>query len=181
MMQRIRTLLGIGRATLIDDTGDLQLVQVTEGDVGGGIGDRVSDNVKRVGDYGAYAVPPLGSEVVVLYRGGDRNKPLVIATSHRPSRPRGKQPGDSGIYNGVTGAIVEMTDAGTVIDAGGLPITVKNFSSCTVEGDLHVTGDVISRAGGMPVSLNTLRDDYDEHTHTVTAIGSPTGLASKQA
>jgi phage baseplate assembly protein V len=174
MIERIRTWLGIGRATLADDTGELQTLQVTEGAVGNGIGDRITDAVRRVAEYGFFSVPPIGSEVVMLYRGGDRSKPLVVATSHRPSRPRGRKPGDAGIYNGVTGAIVSLTGDGLDIDAAGLPITVRNYAKATFEGDVYATGDVFGRDGA--VSLNTLHDAYAAHRHDgVAAGGAVTG------
>lgn len=173
MIDRIRNLLGIGRATLADDSGELQLLQVTEGSSGKGVGDRITDKVRRICEFGFTSVPPMGAEVLVACRNGQRSTPMVLATSHRPSRPRNLQPGDSALYD-VRGARVQLTAAGLVIDCAGLPAVIRNFSTLTVMGDLHVTGDVISRSTGAAVSLNGLRDAYHAHGHTQVKAGTDT-------
>lgn len=169
MMRAIANLVGIGRVTLADDSGELQTVQVTEGAAGSGFTDRIIDKVRRVMEFGFTSVPPLGAEALMLRRSGERSRSIVIGTSHRPSRLNGLQPGDTAIYD-VRGAKVQMTSDGLLIDCAGLPAVVRNFTALTVQGDLHVTGDVVSRSAGTPVSLNGLRGAYNLHKHGTTPI-----------
>lgn len=182
MIGALANLIGIGRTTRIDDSGELQLHQVTEGAVGNGFADRVTDDVRRVSEFGFASVPPIGAEVLVLRRLSQRVLSLVIGTSHRPSRPRGLQPGDAGLYD-VRGAKVMLTANGLAIDCARLPVVLTNTTDVTVTASgkvrieastLEVTGDVISRADGAHVSLNALRDAYAAHKHGLVKAGTDT-------
>jgi phage gp45-like len=181
MIQRILNLARIGRTKIVDDTGPVQRVQVFEGDLGAYGGPRTIDNVAKVGHFGLISVPPLDSELILLAPGGNRSQTIAIGSNHQPSRVKDLQPGDAGLHD-VRGAKMTLTVEGVVIDAAGGPVVVKNFSSCTVMGDLHVTGDVISRSDGAAVSLNGLRDAYDAHKHPgVTAGGASTATTDHPA
>lgn len=180
MFDAIANLIGIGRATLVDDSGEVQLVQVTEGAAGNGFADRVIDKVRRVSEFGFASVPPLESEVLILRRLGQRARSIVIGTSHRASRQKDLKPGDAGIYD-VRGAKVMLTANGLVIDCAGLPAVIQNATTVTlkasgkvrVEADtLECTGDVVSRADGTKVSLSALRDAYAAHKHTAVQVGT---------
>lgn len=189
-MSQILNLIGIGRATVVDDSGDVQLLQVTEGAGGTGGSDLVTDKVPRVAEFGFVSSPPLGSVVTMLRRGGERARSFVIGSSHSPSRPRDLKPGDSGIYD-VRGAKVMLTADGLVIDCAGLPATIENATTITVKASEKVrieapltecTGDVVSRADGTRVSLNDLRDAYAAHKHTGVQTGTAlSGLTDHNA
>lgn len=161
--QKLFNLIGIGRITLNDDDGDLQLVQVTEGAEGEGFSDRVLDKVPRLTEFGFTSVAPDGAVCLVIRRFGERLKSIVVATSHPASRPKGLQPGDVCVYD-VRGATVKFTSSGIVVDGAGQTVQVI--------GDLHVTGDVVSRSGGASVSLNTVHDKYNAHKHTGVSTGA---------
>lgn len=180
MMYRIGNLFGIGRASVVKDDGELQLLQVTEGARGTGFQDRITDNVPRIAEFGFSSAPPIDSEVLLLNRGGERSQAIAIATSHRPSRPKNLQPGDAGIYD-VRGAKVMLTANGLVIDCAGLPAVIQNATTVTIKASdkvrveattLECTGDVVSRADGTQISLNGLRDAYHAHKHTGVQTGS---------
>lgn len=180
-------LLGIGRATTIDDTGELQLLQVTEGAAGTGFADRVLDKVRRATEFGFGSVPPIDSEVVMIRRGADRACSLVIATSHRPSRPRNLKPGDTVIYD-VRGAKVTLTETGIAVDGAGLEVKVTNTPKVTLDaadvvltGTLHVDGEITALVGGTSVSLGALRDAYNAHHHTGVQTGSDSSGATDHA
>lgn len=161
-------LIGIGLATQADDTGDVQRLQVTEKAAGKGFADRITDKVRRLTEFGFTSVPPLQAEVLVLRRDGDRSQSMVIATSHRPSRMKNLQPGDVAVYD-VRGAYVKFTSAGIVIDGAGLPMTIQNVGTVTINGDLHVTGEVVGHSNGTQVALTT-------HLHSgVQTGGGKTG------
>lgn len=192
MREAFARLIGFGRASLIDDDGDMQLVQVTEGAAGNGFADRVIDRVRRVAEFGFASVPPLGSEVMMLRRGADRSQSVVVGTSHRPSRPRGMKPGDAGIYD-VRGAKVILTENGLVIDCAGLPAIVQNCPTITLKatekvvidapetdltgdvtigGAVSAVGEITARTGGTSTALGALRDAYALHKHGLVQTGT---------
>lgn len=157
-------LLGIGHATQVDDSGEIQLVQVTEHAKGQGFADRITDKVRRITEFGFASNPPLQSEVLVLRRGGDRSQSQIIATSHRSSRIKNLQPGDVVVYD-VRGAYVKFTASGIIIDGAGQPMTIQNVGTVTIHGDLKVTGEVTAKSGGTEVKLST-------HLHSGVQAGS---------
>lgn len=180
MIDRILNMIGIGRATVIDDKGDVQLIQVTEGALGTGGREYVTDKVPRVAEFGFASSPPVDAVVTLLRRGGERARAFVIGTSHSPSRPRNLEPGDAGIYD-VRGAKVMLTASGLVIDCAGLPAIIQNATTVTVKASekvrvdapaIECTGDIVSRADGTKVSLNDLRDAYALHKHTAVQVGT---------
>ncbi|HEX7851405.1 MAG TPA: phage baseplate assembly protein [Sphingomonas sp.] len=165
------SLFGFGRVTTVDDSGDAQLLQITQGATGKGYTDRIFDKIMRFGQFGVASVPPLNAGALMLHLGGDRSQTFVIATHDSPSRPKNLQPGDSALYD-VRGAVIKLTADGLEIDCAGKPARIHNFSSLRVEGDLHVTGDVITRADATAVSVNGLRDAYHQHKHSGVTTGS---------
>ena len=201
MLEALARLVGFGRATLVDDDGEVQLVQVTEGAAGTGFTDRVIDRVRRVSEFGFASVPPLGSEVMMLRRGAERSQSVVVGTSHRPSRPRGLKPGDTGIYD-VRGAKVMLTEDGLVIDCAGLPAIVQNCPTITLKatekvvvdapgaeftgdlvanGTISAAGEITARTGGTSAALGALHDAYALHKHGLVQAGTGTsGPADRQ-
>lgn len=185
MMRTFLNLFGVGHATLIDDDGEVQKLQLTERAAGSGFKDRVTDKVRRVMEFGFTSVPPIDSEVLVIGLLSDRSGRVAIATSHRPSRIKGLKPGDVALYD-VRGARIVLTEDGLQIDCAGLAASIENCTTLTIKASekvrieadtLEVTGDVVSRADGTNVSLNGLRDAYHAHKHTGVQTGSgSTGL-----
>ena len=164
MIAKLLSLIGIGQATLTDDSGTVQMLQVTEGELGSGGTTRVTDKVPRIAEYGFASALPDDAEVVVIRRSGERANSIVIGTQHRASRPTNMPAGDVWIYD-LRGHAVKFTDDGVVIDGAGDIVTVTNASKVRCECDIETTGDIVSRADGDRVSLNALRDAYDLHDH----------------
>lgn len=177
-MRGFENLAGIGTVSSIDDTGDVQQLQLTEKSAGFGLVARVLDKVARLFSFGFTSVPPLGSEVLMLRLGGDRNCSIAISTNHRESRPRGLQPGDSAMYD-VRGIIIKMTADGLEISAAGLPIVIHNASKLTLDvpevectGTLKAAGEITALTDGAQVALGALRDSYNDHDHGGIVRGS---------
>ncbi|KQN00574.1 phage baseplate assembly protein V [Sphingomonas sp. Leaf25] len=194
MIRELANLFGFGRVTLVDDDGELQRLQVTEGATGTGFADRVTDAVPMIGRFGFASVPPADSEVLLARRNGDRGKSIAIGTSHRPSRPKGLKPGDAGMYD-VRGAKVLLTEDGLVIDCAGLPAIVKNAPTVTLQatdrivldapiiectGAITAKGDATVRTDGTAVEVGKLRDAYAAHKHGGVTTGTGvSGLTDK--
>ncbi|MDR3408476.1 MAG: phage baseplate assembly protein [Methylovirgula sp.] len=166
-------LVGAGRVTGADDSGEVQKLQVTESASGSGFADRVLDKVMRIFQFGFTSVPPLNSEVLTLRRKGDRTLTMVIGTSHRPSRPTGLQPGDAAMYD-VRGVIIKMTAAGIEIDCQGLPLVVHNTSGMHVEGPIVADGDITGLNTSDALALSQIRTKFNGHDHTGVQPGSGT-------
>lgn len=158
-------IIGRGRITVVDDSGAVQRVQVTEPYLGaGGTDHRVLDKLPRLAEFGFTSNPPLESDVVTVRFGGRREMSVIVGTNHQPSRPKSLQAGDTAIYD-VRGAIIKLTAAGIVVDGAGLPMTIQNVGTLTVKGDLHVTGDVLAQSDGSAISLT-------HHVHSNVQSGS---------
>ncbi|WP_157218666.1 phage baseplate assembly protein domain-containing protein [Flavisphingomonas formosensis] len=170
MMRQFWEFVRRGRVTVVDDSDVVQKVQIDEGPMDPDGGRRISDGVIRVAEFGFASSPPVDSDAVLVRLPGNRALSLVVATNHRDSRLRNLQAGDAALYD-ARGAYVWFKDGeGLIIDAAGQAVTIRNFSSCTIDGDLHVTGDVLSRNGD--VSMNGVHDAYNGHTHGGVQAGS---------
>jgi phage gp45-like len=168
---RVRSLFGRGRATIVDDSGPVQILQADMGPIGpDGSSLSIIDGIRRLAQFGFSSNPPAQSDVVVLNIGGDRGNNVAIATGHQTYRPRGLNPGDVCIHDIRTGQTVRLTAAGvTLTDAWGNTITMAQgamtmthatkitLSSPIVEidsGDLRLGGSggkAVARVGD-PVS-----------------------------
>lgn len=189
-------MVGVGLVTQADDSGEIQSLQITQGAAGSGFMDRVLDKVRHVFSFGFASVPPIGSVVAFLCRGGDRSNAMAFAIHHVASRPRGLQPGDSAMYD-VRGVTLKFMADGPVLDCAGLPLIIRNASKltidvpeveltgtltvqgaftaqadATIEGDLSVAGTVTGLTGGHAIELGALRDKYDAHKHSGVTIGT---------
>lgn len=151
--RRVWNSLAIGSVKISDDTQTVLRSQVGVGPL------EIQDNTPMLQHYGFSSVPPPGADCVLVYIGGDRSQGIGIASGNQLTRPKGKQPGETVIYNGA-GMSVYLSNAGIVINSGGMPVTLN--------GDLRVTGEV-TRGYGTAASAT-----LGHHTHTSTTAGSQT-------
>lgn len=93
---------------LVDDSTKLQLLQV------GVLADETVDGAEHHQPYGLASVPLAGAEAVVVFPGGDRSHPLVVAVSDRRHRPTGGDPGQVTLHNH-NGGMVTITADGDII------------------------------------------------------------------
>ena len=168
--RRVQLVVGRGRVTFSDDSGNAQRHQVRLGQL------ETRDNTVRLAEFGFTSRPPVGSDVVVLFPAGDRTNAVVVATGHQASRPKGLQEGETQVYD-VWGKYLYFTkDGGIVIEAQGTPVTVNNATTVTINASekvlmntplLEVTGDI--KAGGevsdQVRSMSADRTIYNGHNH----------------
>lgn len=131
--RRVLNVFAPGSISGVDDTGPVMRAQVKIGYL------EINDSVPILQQFGFASVPPSGSDVAVMFIGGDRSNGAGVATNHQGSRFRGKASGESVLFNAF-GMSVLMSAGGIVINTGGVPMVV--------EGNLHVTGEVIRGFGG---------------------------------
>lgn len=181
-----RVLLAIGRArvTTVNDAGNVQLAQVQSNDL------ETIDNMPRLAEFGLTSNPPVGTDVTVVFIGGDRGNGVIVATGHQASRPKGLKPGETMIYS-QDGKSVYLTAAGgIVVDAKGQNVTVNNAGTATINASMSVTlntpvlkvsGDIIDNYSSNLHSMAQMRSIYNTHTHPVTGIQTGTSTVTTSA
>lgn len=111
-VQRVvrRALTAFARALIsaVNDSGGVQTVQIMLSST------EVRDGSPRIAEFGFSSNPPVGSDGVVAFLGGDRTKGVVIGTCHQPSRPTGLSPGET-ILHSQDGKSVYLTAAGGIV------------------------------------------------------------------
>lgn len=180
MMRRIQLATGWGRVTFSDDSKTAQLLQVKLND------SETRDGTPRIAEFGFTSRPPQGSDVLVVFLGGDRSKGVVVATAHQASRPANLREGESMVYD-LWGKSIYLTQSGGIIvDAKGTPVTVNDATTVTINAAqaiqmntpvLRVTGD-IEAGGNVKDKVRTMAADrllFNQHTN-----GSGTTTPSPQ-
>jgi phage baseplate assembly protein V len=180
LVHRLWMVVGRGKITNVDDSGPIQVVQIKLG------ADEVRDRTRRVVEYGLAGNPPDGTDGVMICIGGDRSNGVVIATNHQPSRMTGLRPGEVAIYDN-QGQSVYLTRGGIVVNGAGLPLTVNNTPTVTVNastkvmlntpeldvsGQIKAGGDVTDNAASGGKSMAQMRSIYDSHGHPVPNVQS---------
>ncbi|UHH28289.1 phage baseplate assembly protein V [Pseudomonas veronii] len=170
MMRRIQLATGWGRVTFSDDSKTAQLLQVKLND------SETRDGTPRIAEFGFTSRPPRGSDVLVVFLGGDRSKGVVVATAHQSSRPANLQEGEAMVYD-LWGKSIYLTQSGgIVVDAKGTQVTVNNATTVTINAAqaiqmntpvLRVTGD-IEAGGNVQDKVRTMAADrllFNQHTN----------------
>jgi phage baseplate assembly protein V len=154
ILRRLALIVGHGRITIGDDSGQAQVQQVQFSDR------ELQDDIPRVAEYGFTSMPLVGCQALVVFVGGERSNGAIVGTHDERHRMRNLQPGEVAIHDDL-GQSVYITRAGIVVDGGGKPITFQNAPSV----DFNVTA---LRHNGTNVGAT--------HTHGgVTAGGASTG------
>lgn len=180
MMRRIQLATGWGRVTLSDDSKTAQILQVKLND------SETRDGTPRIAEFGFTSRPPLGSDVLIVFLGGDRSKGVVVATAHQASRPTNLQEGEAMVYDLWGKSIYLTKSGGIIVDAKGTPVTVNNATTVTINAAeavqmntpvLRVSGN-IEAGGNVKDKVRTMAADralFNQHTN-----GSGTTTPSPQ-
>jgi phage baseplate assembly protein V len=195
MYRRIMLMVGRGRIKTSRDDGAAQMHQVRFNAL------ETTDNIPRLGEYGFNSMPPADSDAVLLFAGGNRINGIIIATGNQTFRMRSLKPGEVSISDNL-GQSVYLTQAGIVVNGGGLPVMVTNTPEITLDspkihatGDMTVDGDLtvlkdalvdgnIVAAGDISdhtgKSMAAMRDVYNGHGHAVTGIQTGNSSVTSQ-
>jgi len=142
--RRLRSLFMRATVTGVDDSKDLQLIQVARLD------EEVLEGCERVGQYGFTSVPPDGAEALIAQVGGNADHQVVVGVDDR-SRPHPLATGQVVVYD-AAGTKITLDAAGNItIDCTGV-VTV-NCSAMSVGGVLTADDTLVGHGGAL---LNTL-------------------------
>jgi phage baseplate assembly protein V len=123
--------------TNIDSSTPIQLVQAD-----GLAGEQLQDN-ELMQHYGVTSVPPAGAQLVVIPIGGKTAHGIIIATEHVQYRLKGLESGEVALYDDL-GQVVYLTRDGIVIKGAGLPVTITDTPSVTLDTPTtHLTGNLV--------------------------------------
>ena len=174
--RRLQLLVGVGRVTLVDDSGPVQMLQLKLGAL------ELRDRTPRLADFGFTSYPPAGSDAALLFVGGDRSNGVVIATGNQTYRMKALSSGDVAIYDS-RGQSIWLTAQGIVVNGAGLPLTVNDTPIVTVNaatqinlqtpkvscsGDLAVAGNIVAQGDIADHGTKTMagmRTVFNGHDH----------------
>lgn len=179
--QRILHVVGRARITTGDDSAGIQFQQVRLGE------DEIKDGVPRMAEFGLTSMPPVGSDAVLVFIGGDRSNGAIVATGHQASRPRGLKVGETMLYSQDGKSIYLTASGGIVVQAKGQDVTVNSAATVTINAAakvrmvtplLEVTGDIIDNAGTNTNNLAQMRAIFNGHKHPVANIATGTSTVN---
>lgn len=168
LARRIRNLVSRAVVRLVDDTAQLQALQieVLEGEV--------LDQVEHWQPYGLTAHPQTDAEALILSAGGSRARAVVVAVSDRRYRLTGLAAGEVALHDD-QGQSVQLTRSGIVVTGTAVQITAPQVTitgACTVTGLLTAQGG-ITMSGGSAGAAAAITGDLsvtgDVTAGTVTA------------
>ena len=124
--------LALGRVKLTYDGRTVQQVQAAF------TGGRLVEPVSLMQHFGFASRPPVGSEIVGLFLGGDPVNGFAVASNDQATRPTDLQEGDASLYD-KRGAHLWFKDGGPVLNGGGGAVTLENVTSITINGAQTIT------------------------------------------
>lgn len=156
---RVMLMVAKGLIRMVDDSGGVQTAQLTL------LAGEKRNSAARFQSYGVSSVPLTGARAVVVFPGGNRDHPIIVAAEDPARRPRNLKPGEVIVYDDL-GQSVHLTRGGIVITGAGKPITITGTPKVRVETALlEVTGEIVDRCDSSGVSMSGMRSTYDGHNH----------------
>lgn len=171
--RRILNLVGRARVNLINDAGSVQTAQVTVNEL------ETIDGIPVVHDFGFSSNPPAGSDVALVFVGGDRGNGVIVATNHQKYRTRNLAPGESVIYTQDGKQIYLTASGGIKIAANGQPVEVDNATTVTINASTKIravtplfecTGDIVDNCDTNTRTMAGMRQVANSHTHKVVEV-----------
>lgn len=166
--RRLRLLMTFARILRVDDSGELQTIQL-EGFLG-----EVRDGVPRIGEFGFASNPPADSQAVVLALGARRGQLVVIGTEDRRERPADLPEGASEVYAAGGTRIRVNPDGSILIEGDSVAITVSAAADIVAGGEVNISGSVVRI--GPATEIDGI--GFLTHTHVSASPGSPSSVPS---
>lgn len=146
---RIKGMFARGQVLSVDDSKAMQVIKSP------GLEGEVLDKMQRIQQYGLAAYPPKGSAAFIVFMGGDRSSPVVIAVDDTTGRPKDLSEGEAVLFNSIKSTFFKLNDGG------------KAELNCDLEVDGNVSDsvDTLAELRGRVEQLET------NHTHA--SFGGP--------
>lgn len=156
-----RTKLAVGRGVLrlIDDAKKGPQVQLSA------LKKETLSRVELFQHFGFSSSPPLGTELVFVCVGGNRDHAIVVGELNREARPTGHAAGEVELYNANGVSVLLRADGAVVVVASG---GLQASDDVQAGGDVVAGGDVADAVG----TLDALRQAYNVHVHPDPQGGS---------
>jgi phage baseplate assembly protein V len=144
---RVKQYLGLARIDSVSDANELQLVKIT------GLADEEQSNLERIQDYGITSNPPVGSEAVVLYVGGNKDHGVVIKTDSGEFRIQPLESGEVCIYS-QHGQKILLDENGDIVFNDGTDFMVRfnelktGFDQLVSDFNAHAHGGSVDSLAG---------------------------------
>jgi phage baseplate assembly protein V len=174
LYSRILNTVARGRVTATDDSKSVQILQISLN------ANELRDNIARISEYGFTSNPPAGTDVVVVFIGGDRSNGAVIGTNNQAARMKNLASGEVAIHDN-QGKYIYISQSGIVIEANSHPVTVNDATVVTINAStevilntpiLKVSGDIIDNYQTNTDNMSGMRAKYNSHTHPGVQTGS---------
>lgn len=133
LSRRVRSLIMRATVTRVNDSGDLQEIQISR------LEDEVLEGCERVGQYGLTSVPPIGAAAIVAQIGSNADHQVILGIDDK-SRPHPLEPGQTVLYDGAGTRVILFANGNLGIVASGT-VTIQ-APSMVLSGDLFVAGSV---------------------------------------
>ncbi len=182
---RARVAMILSRAVVVavDDTTLAQTLRVR------GYSGELLSGVERLHEYGFTSHPIQGPEgaieALLAAPGGNRDGAVAVAVGDRTLRLKGLAEGEVALYDDqgsvvhlkrgghvrvASASLVEIDSPSLVVDCETATVEAQTVITLVaptvrVEGNLEVTGDVVSSSDSSPLSLATFRSTYNVHRH----------------
>lgn len=164
----IGLVIGVGRAKTTDDTGAVQIVQAQ-------LSAKELPDLKRLSEYGFASRLPPGSDVIAVFRTGERSNGAIIASGNQTFRLKLENDGEVAIHDAWGRSIWFKKTGGIVVEGADQPILVHGTGTLTIDmPNVHLTGNLLVD-GTIADSVRSVEADrakYDSHVHGGVQSGS---------
>lgn len=163
----------VARAVLrvVNNAGGLQALHIAL------LQDETRDNCERFQEFGFDSTPLPDAEVVVVFVGGQRDHPLVVACDDRRYRLKSNA-GGSTMYD-ASGNFIHIKNDGTIEINSATRVDIT-CPLVRMTGDLEVEGDITDRYTTDATTVRGIRELYNIHRHPENDNGGPTNQPIEQ-
>lgn len=165
LWRRVQLLVGRGRIGAVDDSSSVQVLQVRLG------ADETKDDLPRIAEYGLTSNPPLGTDALVIFLGGERTNGVVVGTNNQAARLTGLAPGEVALYDNL-GRFVLLKADGIHVQGNASPVTVVTTSDITATAGGNVTLTAQTK-----ITLSAPTVEIDATTTSVSGLTQLTNVA----
>jgi phage baseplate assembly protein V len=113
----------------------------------------VFDGIEMPHQFGHQSSPPIGSEVLAIFLGGNRDHGSIIATFNKAHSKTDLAEGEAALFS--------QSGSTVLIKADGSIHLTPSGGTVYITGNLVVSEDVSDQNG----SMQEMRDAYNPHTH----------------